>query len=310
MEDPKSVMLARRCCLVVVVVWLALPTVGAAQGGGGFEPSPLRHVRVSDISVGYRTIGSGRPLVLITGYSATLYVWDPGLLTRLAEHRRVIVFDNRGVLTTTRGRGRLTIQRMADDTAGLIRALGYRRADVLGWSMGGTIAQELALRHPGRVRRLVLAATDPGSSRAIQPTSPLARRILNDPNPTIQELLQAIFPRTKQAAANAYVRRLLLWPGVQPSDFNASPEITREQTVAEGRLWLCRTCGAYGRLPDLRAPTLVADGRRDILEPPGNSRIIARRIPRARLTLYGAAGHAFLFQRRADFATRVNSFLE
>ncbi len=79
--------------------------------------------------------------------------------------------------------------------------------------------------------------------------------------------------------------------------------------MAGGRLWLCRTCGAYARLPSLRARTLVADGRRDILEPPGNSRIIARRIPRARLTLYGAAGHAFLFQRRVDFARRVNSFL-
>jgi pimeloyl-ACP methyl ester carboxylesterase len=119
-----------------------------------------------------------------------------------------------------------------------------------------------------------------------------------------------MFPATKQAAANAYVRRLMLWPGVQLSDFNASPQITREQSVAEGRLWLCRICGAYGRLPSLRAPTLVADGRRDILEPPGNSRIIARRIPRARLALYGAAGHAFLFQRRVDFATRVNSFLK
>jgi pimeloyl-ACP methyl ester carboxylesterase len=302
-------MLARCSCLVVLGAFLALPAVGEAQGGGGFEPSPLRHARVGDISVGYRTIGSGPPLVLITGYAATLYVWDPGLLMRLAEDRRVVVFDNRGVLTTSRGRGRLTIQRMADDAAGLIRALGYRRADVLGWSMGGNIAQELALRHPNRVRRLVLAATDPGSSRAIQPKSPPARRVLNDPNPTIQELLRAIFPATKQAAANAYIRRLLLWPGVQPSDFNAPPEIVREQSVAAGRPWLCRTCGAYGRLPSLRAPTLVADGRRDILEPPGNSRIIARRIPRARLTLYGAAGHAFLFQRRVDFAARVNSFL-
>lgn len=303
-------MLARCACLVVVVASLALPDVGEAQGGDGFEPSPLRNVRVGDISVGYRTIGSGPPLVLITGYAATLYVWDPGLLTRLAEHRRVIVFDNRGVLTTSRGRGRLTIQRMADDTQGLIRALGYRRADVLGWSMGGYIAQELALRHPQRVRRLVLAATDPGSSRAIQPKSPPARRVLNDPNPTIQELLRAIFPAAEQAAANAYIRRLLLWPGVQPSDFNASPQITGDQRVAAGKLWLCRTCGAYGRLPSLRAPTLVADGRRDILEPPDNSRIIARRIPRARLSLYGAAGHAFLFQRHVDFATRVNSFLK
>jgi pimeloyl-ACP methyl ester carboxylesterase len=303
-------MLARCACLVVVVASLALPDVGEAQGGDGFEPSPLRNVRVGDISVGYRTIGSGPPLVLITGYAATLYVWDPGLLTRLAEHRRVIVFDNRGVLTTSRGRGRLTIQRMADDTQGLIRALGYRRADVLGWSMGGYIAQELALRHPQRVRRLVLAATDPGSSRAIQPKSPPARRVLNDPNPTIQELLRAIFPAAEQAAANAYIRRLLLWPGVQPSDFNASPQITGDQRVAAGKLWLCRSCGAYGRLPSLRAPTLVADGRRDILEPPDNSRIIARRIPRARLSLYGAAGHAFLFQRHVDFATRVNSFLK
>jgi pimeloyl-ACP methyl ester carboxylesterase len=265
---------------------------------------------VGDISVGYRTIGSGPPLVLIMGYSATLYVWDPGLLTLLAEQRRVVVFDNRGVLTTSRGRGRLTIQRMADDTAGLIRALGYRRADVLGWSMGGNIAQELALRHPGRVRRLVLAATDPGSPRAIQPTNPLAKRLLVDPNPTIQELMRAIFPPTKQAAADAYIQRLLQWPGLQPSDFNASPRITREQSVAEGRLWFCRSCGTYRRLPDLRAPTLVADGRRDILEPPRNSRIMARRIPRARLALYGGAGHAFLFQRRADFAARVGSFLE
>ena len=96
-------MLARCCCLAVVVVWLALPAVGASQGGRGFEPSPLRHVRAGDISVGYRTLGSGPPLVLVTGYAATLYVWDPGVLTRLAERRRVIVFDNRGVLTTTRG---------------------------------------------------------------------------------------------------------------------------------------------------------------------------------------------------------------
>src|SRR5688572_6161593 len=112
-------MLARCSCLVVLVAFLALPAVGEAQGGGGFEPSPLRHARVGDISVGYRTIGSGPPLVLITGYAATLYVWDPGLLMRLAEDRRVVVFDNRGVLTTSRGRGRLTIQRMADDAAGL-----------------------------------------------------------------------------------------------------------------------------------------------------------------------------------------------
>jgi pimeloyl-ACP methyl ester carboxylesterase len=214
------------------------------------------------------------------------------------------------VLTTTRGRRALTIEQMAEDTAGLIRALGYRRADVLGWSMGGNIAEELVLRYPDRVRRLVLAATDPGGPRAVQPTSPFARAVLDDPNVTTSELLRAIFPPSARAASQQYVGRLLRWPGVTQADFNASPSIVRAQAIAEGpRLWNCRTCGAYDHLPSVRAPTLVGDGRLDILEPTPNSLLIARRIPGAQLALYGGAGHAFLFQYHVAFAARVTAFL-
>jgi pimeloyl-ACP methyl ester carboxylesterase len=301
--------------LALIAVCLLSGALGAAPARAApppFSPSALHHVRASGISIGYRTIGSGRPLVMIMGFSGTLYVWDPGLLARLAEHRKVIVFDNRGVLTTSRGRGRLTIGLMADDTAALIRALGYRRADVLGWSMGGNIAQELALRHPRRVRRMVLDATDPGGPHALQPTNPRVIRVLNDPNATTNQVLSVIFPQTPvgKAARQAYVQRLLTWPGVTPSDFDASPSITRQQSIAEGqRLWYCAICGAYAHLPSIRARTLVADGRRDIVEPPGNARIISRRIPHARRVLYSQAGHAFAFQHYVTFGARVNRFL-
>jgi pimeloyl-ACP methyl ester carboxylesterase len=201
---------------------------------------------------------------------------------------------------------------MADDTAALIRALGYRRADVLGWSMGGNIAEMLALRHPGRVRRLILAATDPGGPHAIHPTNPLAVHALNDPNATTAQFLKVIFPQTAAgtAAQKAYVQRLFGWPAVTPSDFSASPSITREQSVAEGqRQWYCRTCGAYPRLGSVCTRTLVADGRKDIVEPTQNSRIIAGRIPGAKLALFTGSGHAFLFQDHGAFASRITRFL-
>ena len=300
------------CSTMLIVIGSLVVATSADAASTGFTPSPVKHVRANGISIGYQTIGSGSPLAMIMGFSGTHYIWDPALLTSLAKHHRVIVFDNRGVLTSTRGKGRLTIALMADDTAALIRALGYRRADVLGWSMGGNIAQMLALRHPNRVRRLVLAATDPGGAHAIQPTNPLVVHVLNDPIATTAQVLKIIFPQTAagKVAQTGYVQRLLHWHGVTPNDFNASPSIVREQSIAEGqRLWYCRMCGAYRRLRSVRSRTLVADGRQDIVEPPQNSRIIARRIPRAQLALFARSGHAFLFQDHGAFAARVSRFL-
>jgi pimeloyl-ACP methyl ester carboxylesterase len=297
---------------VLVVVFSLTAAASANATTGAFAPSPLQHVRANGISIGYHTIGSGSPLVMIMGFSGTQYIWDPALLARLAEQHRVIVFDNRGVLTSTRGQAPLSIALMADDTAALIRALGYRRADVLGWSMGGNIAEMLALQHPGRVRRLILAATDPGGPHAIQPTNPLAVHVLNDPNATTAQVLKVIFPQTAAgtAAQKAYVQRLFGWPAVTPNDFSASPSITREQSVAEGqRHWYCRTCGAYPRLGSVRARTLVADGRKDIVEPTQNSRLISRRIPGAKLALFTGSGHAFLFQDHGAVASRITRFL-
>ena len=140
----------------------------------------------------------------------------------MATQHTVVVFDNRGIATSQPAPVRgLTIAKMADDTAGLIDALGLGKADVLGWSMGGNIAEVLVQRHPDKVNRLILAATDPGGPQAVQPTDPLAVKLLTDTNPPISLLLKAIFPPTPagRAASKAYVGRLGLWPDTGPDAF-------------------------------------------------------------------------------------------
>ena len=113
-------------------------------------------------TVGYRELGSGPPLVLIMGYAGTMETWEPQLVDTLARHFRVVIFDNAGIGGTRALPSPLTIDAMANQTSALISALGLGRPDVLGWSMGGMIAQALAVLHPGQVRRLVLCATFPG----------------------------------------------------------------------------------------------------------------------------------------------------
>jgi pimeloyl-ACP methyl ester carboxylesterase len=252
-------------------------------------------------------------LVMIPGFSGTMAEWDPALVDELATQHTVLLFDNRGMGNSQPAPvRRLTMAQMADDAAGLIDALALGKADVLGWSMGGNIAETLVLRHPDKVDRLVLAATDPGGPHAVQPTDRAAVRVLQDPNASTSQLVSVIFPPTKagKAAGQAYVGRVGKWfHGFGSKAFDTPTASVNAQIRAEGPLWTCRGCGAYDRLPDVRSPTLVTDGTLDILEPPPNSRIIARRIPGAKLTFYGGAGHAHLFQFHGRYAGEVNGFL-
>ncbi len=286
----------------------ALATVPApAAAAASF--TPVKHVQVDRISIGYRQIGSGSALVMIMGFGGTMVEWDPALLAALGAHRTVTVFDNRGVATSTdTPNNRLTIGEMANDTWRLIKRLGYRRADVLGWSMGSFIAQQLVLHHPGVVRRLILSGADPGSPRAIQ-ASASVNAILANPNTTPAQLIKVLFPANQQTAGVAYLRRVGAQPGLLPDSFTVSPQILAAQNTANGCLWYCRGCGTYARLPKVARPTLVADGRNDIIEPPANSRIIAARIPDARLRLFADSGHAFMFQYHDVFARLATAFL-
>lgn len=294
--------------LLIVLAAVCTATPWSAVAGAS-RPGAVRHTRVGDVSVGYRLIGRGKatPLVMIMGYGGTMFDWDPALLARLAGGRRVIVFDNRGVATTSGPTSGLTIERMADDTAGLIRALGLGRADVFGWSMGGYVAQELALRHPRLVNRLVLAATDPGSPKTVEPSEAVVKLLESG---TESDLVKAIFPQTPagKAAAGAYLGRVSEQPDLRRGYFEIDPKTMAAQLDAV-TAWAKPGGGSYAALGRMRQPLLVIDGALDRVVPPTNSRIIADRAPRSILQLYPDAGHAFLFQDYALVAKNVSAFL-
>lgn len=281
----------------------------AASPTRGFHPSRVATVRVDGFRMAYRTVGSGPPLVLIMGTNGTMFAWDPALVAALAVEHEIIVFDNRGVGASRPADVRhLTVAEQARDTAGLMRALHIRRAGVLGWSMGGEIAQELALRNPKFVTRLVLAGTDPGSLGP-QTTDPDVVAVYSNPTPSLPDLLSTLFPPNGAAAADAYVGRVLRWPGFTADSLRVPAETAIEQAAAVGARSHCSGCGTYSRLRRIRIPVLVTAGVQDVVVPPINSVLLNERIHGSKLRIYPDSGHAHLFQHPYRYAADVNRFL-
>jgi pimeloyl-ACP methyl ester carboxylesterase len=303
--------LARSLTLAVLAA-VALATPAAAQSTPAPTSFPLQTAKVNGATIGYRDINptaGGTPLVLICGYGLTMAEWDPTFVQTLAEGRRVIVFDNRGIGTSSGPVKGLTIATMARDTAGLIRSLGFKRVDVLGWSMGGYIAQTLALANPALVHRLVLASTDPGSPHALEPKKPVVQ-VLTNPNLTPTSLLPILFPPNQQAAGQAWYAAIGTQPNLSSTDFATPSATMAAQEAANATRWYGRGDGTYARLPKLKAPTWIGYGAQDVVVPPGNARLLARRIPNATAHRFPDAGHAFLFQEPAAKAGLMAAFLD
>jgi pimeloyl-ACP methyl ester carboxylesterase len=189
---------------------------------------------------------------------------------------------------------------MASQTSALITALGPGRPDVLGWSMGSMIAQALAVLHPDQVNRLVLCASYPGNGTTTRP----ARQAISALNQGGQQALAVLFPAGQAAARNTYL--------AATSSYPAAPAVPAGVVAAQGHAidaWWAGQDPAGARAASITAPTFIADGAADQLDPAVNSRTLAGLIPGARLTLFPDAGHAFLFQDRAAFVPRVESFL-
>lgn len=250
--------------------------------------------------VGYREVGTGSPILLIAGRGAGMDSWAPSLVDALAARHRVVVFDNAGIGETSALPGPLTISAMAEQTSALIATLRLHRPTVLGWSMGGMIAQALAVRHPAQVGRLVLAATQAGSGASL-PIPPAAAAALDSPDLSV--VMSVLFPADQGAAARGYVAGILQYPHY----YAASPAVKAEQDAAIGQ-WMAGQEPAGRELGRIHVPTLVADGTQDALNPVANDHLLRQDVRGAKLVLYPDAGHAFLFQDAAAFAPIVERF--
>jgi pimeloyl-ACP methyl ester carboxylesterase len=263
--------------------------------------TPIRVVHTSAGTVAYRELGSGPALLLIAGADESIDGWPPAFVDSLAAHHKVVVFDNAGIGPTSAvsAPASLSVTAMASQTSALISALRLHRPAVLGWSLGGMIAQALAISHPAQVSRLILAATASGTGNAV-PLPPAGTVVDLKPAKVVAQL----FPENQAAAATAYINAIQQYPGF----YGVSAVTFRSQYLAAQR-WMAGQ-DAVGRLVgDIRVPTLVADGNADRFIARANERLLASSVPGAKLLFFDDAGHAFLFQDSARFTRAVETFL-
>ena len=269
--------------------------------------TPTRHVDAGGTRFAYREFGprSGVPLVLLHHFTATIDDWDPRVLDGLAAERHVVVFDNRGIGGTP-GRVPATVEAMAEDALAFIHALGLAEVDLLGFSLGGFIAQVIATREPHLVRRLILAGTGPAGFKGV---GQLNRRLLTDTTQGAVRLRDPkpllFFTRTRagRAAAADYMARL----GERTGD-----RVKRTSLRAAARQLIAITRWGAQTPMDLSLitqPTLVANGEDDRMLATRGSFDLAHRLPDARLMIYPDAGHGGIFQHHERFVPQALAFL-
>ncbi|WP_216232687.1 alpha/beta fold hydrolase [Polynucleobacter sp. AP-Reno-20A-A9] len=293
--------------MAIIFVSLGLSIPVQAQ-----EKPEVKYAQVGDVKLAYYLKGKGDPMILIMGYAATMSAWDPALLGELSKNNQLIIFDNRGAgLSTDTKENNTTIPQMADDAAGLVKALGFKKVNVFSWSMGARIGQQLVIRHPELVNKVILCAPNPGGKYQIAIDKKVGEE-LNNPSLSPMENFELLFPITpegKAAAKLVYGRFMAAKDaGAIPDDFVISKEAKERQVRARITLWNADNQN-YQDLKKIKVPVLVADGREDIIDNPKNSVVIANQIPFAWLAFY-EGGHAFLFQSYKKLSETVNVFLQ
>ncbi|QMU73055.1 alpha/beta fold hydrolase [Streptacidiphilus sp. P02-A3a] len=249
------------------------------------------------------------PLVLCNRFRGTIDHWDPAFLDVLATERDVIVFDAPGV-GSSGGEAPATVQEMAQDTLEFVSLLGLRQVDLLGWSMGGFVAQAATLTQPQLVRRLIVAGSKPGPVPAAPQSPPKVGQVAGKPVNDDEDFLYLFFPDTPQgrAAGQASLRRLETRHGGGAGGTEVDAVASKAQTRALVA-WSSGQDSAWERLEELTLPVLVAGGAHDLLMDAYHSFAMVRRLPDATLVLYSDAGHAFLFQHAEVFGRQVLDFL-
>lgn len=255
--------------------------------------------RVNGIDINYGVDGAGEPLVLIMGFSSNRRAWMFQTPV-FKKHYRVITFDNRGVGRSDKPEGPYSTRVMADDTVGLMDHLGIKRAHFLGVSMGGMIAQEVAINYPDRVNKLVLVATY--ASRNLRSSGPSAEMREAEALPVKRmagRLMAIASSGTPLMIFARLLRRITL--GLVGKSAVAGLTGQREACIGHDTL---------DRLGHIKAPTLVIVGSSDRVIKPESSDEIARRIPAARLTVFDGGSHVFCMEMKDRFNEEVLRFLD
>ena len=275
--------------------------------GTSYQDAPTRTITAGGVNFAYRQLGpaTGVPVIFLPHLAAVLDNWDPRVVDGIAEHHRVLTFDNRGVGASA-GTTPDTIAAMATDAVTFIRALGLDQVDLLGFSMGGMIAQVITQDEPQLVRKLILAGTGPAGGEGIDKVTRISnldtiRALLTFTDPK-QFLFFTRTPNGRRAGQEFLAR---LKERTQDRDKKISLRSYAAQLKAIHRWGLEQP-------PDLSVihqPVLVANGDSDKMVPTANSADLARRLPDSELVIYPDAGHGGIFQYHTQFVQKALEFL-
>jgi pimeloyl-ACP methyl ester carboxylesterase len=274
-----------------------------------YATAPNKVIRGGNgVDYAYREIGSGTvPLVLLQHFRGNLDNWDPPFVDELGAHRRVVAFDNVGVGATT-GLTPDTIEQMARDALVFIAALNVPQVDILGFSIGSFIAQEIALIRPAVVRRLVLASSAPRGAAGMHGWAPDVIDAVGKPQPDPAGYLDVFFASSsssRQAGQQALGRIFgRTTDADQPTTWPT--RLAQYDAVCD---WGIPDHSALQRVSAIAQPVFIANGDRDPMILPHFSYLLAGLIPHARVKLYPDAAHGFLFQHHTEFAADVTAFL-
>jgi pimeloyl-ACP methyl ester carboxylesterase len=265
-------------------------------------------IDVGGTAFAYRDLGprSGVPLILLNHWGAVLDNFDPRIVDGLARTRRVIATDYRGI-GSSGGIAPATIDEMARDAVALIQALGFKKVDLLGFSLGGFVAQDVVLKTPDLVRKLILTGTGPAGGKDIDKVGSVSWPLMIKGLLTLRDPKFYLFFTSTgngRRAAKSFLKRL------------KERKSNRDKGPTPGAfLRQLKAIRAWGRqapqdLGSIRIPVLIANGDNDIMVPTMNTTDMARRIPNSQLVIYEDAGHGGIFQHHADFLIRATSFLD
>jgi pimeloyl-ACP methyl ester carboxylesterase len=273
----------------------------------GTAPNRVMHAG-NGIDYAYRELGTGtRPLVLLQHFRGNLENWDPPLVDALAQERRVVAFDNVGIGATT-GTTPNTMEQMAHDALFFIDALEVSQVDILGFSIGSFVAQEIALIRPDVVRRVVLASSAPRGGAGMHGWATEVINAVGQPQPDPAGYLDVFFtssPASRQAGQEALGR--IYGRTVDVDEFPSwSSRMAQYDAVCD---WGIPNHSALQRVSAISHPVFIANGDSDPMIPPHFSHLLAGLIPQAKIKIYPDAAHGFLFQHASDFAADVNEFL-
>ena len=289
-----------------------LATTGTAaprsSTDGGYSETQNQTVAAANgIDYVYRDVGEGQPLVLLQHFRGNLDNWDPALIDALAGEHRVITFDNVGVAGTN-GRTPSTVEAMAHGAIDFIDAMNLQLVDLLGFSIGSFVAQELALIRPDLLRRLVLASSAPQGAAGMHGWAPEVIGAVGQPETSPEGYISVFFAPTETSleAGRQAARRIFGRTTNRDAPTNWQ---TRQAQYDAVCAWGVPDHSLLQRVAAIDQPVFVANGDSDPMIPPRYSHLLAGLIPGAQLKIYPDSAHGFLFQHHHEFAADVRSFL-